>query len=341
MESSLTILKSLAKSLKTVSPQEREKIISAIQNIEKEMEEQAFIMKRLERDKSIIVNILQSTIADLEKSKRKIEESNDQLIKHQTKLNQQKKIIEEKSFELKENLKKLEHSYTELEDFTHVASHDLKSPLRSISGFAYLLQKKYLDQIDNEANRYLEFIVSSAAHMHEVIEALLKYSRVGKNQEQFEEIDLNKVLEITLDNLSNEIYESGATVRYPILPTITGDKISLVQLFQNLISNSIKFRSENKPQITIQFEKKSGHYQFEVQDNGVGIDEHFTKKVFSPFQRLEERKQPGLGLGLAICKKVVSVHEGSIRFENNLNGGTTFIFQLPIAIRKPIEVEDH
>ncbi len=334
MESTLLNLKALIKNLRNLSVKEKEQLSDAIKTLEKELEEKHFIMKRLEKDKSIIVNILQSTIADLEKSKQKIEASNSQLLKHQNELNKQKKIIENKSQKLRENLKKLEQSYSELEEFTHIASHDLKSPLRSISGFAYLLQKKYQNQIDPEADQYLDFIISSAAHMHEVIEALLKYSRVGNKADQFETTDLNLVLETTLENLSQEIKENDARIESAPLPTIRADKISLIQLFQNLIANAIKFRSKKPPVIKIECEKSDDVWQFKFIDNGIGIEQHYHDKIFFPFQRLEERQQPGLGLGLAICKKVVNVHDGTIRFENNPKGGTTFIFELPLKTTK-------
>ncbi|KAA3638418.1 MAG: hypothetical protein DWQ02_05160 [Bacteroidetes bacterium] len=344
MNSSLANLKSLVQSSKTVSGKEKEEILFALEKLEKEIEEKEFIMRRLKKDKSIIVNILQTAITDLEKSKEKIEESNIQLRKHQKELKQKKKIIENNSQTLKENLKKLEHSYNELEDFTHIASHDLKSPLRSISGFAYLLQKKYGNKIDEEADKYLDFIVSASGHMHEVIEALLKYSKVGKGQQQFEEVNLNKILEVTLDNLSKEIEDNHAKVYSTSLPTIIGDKISLVQLFQNLIANAIKFKSQKNPVIKIICQQQQDQWQFKVRDNGIGMDEHFNEKVFIPFQRLEDEKRPGLGLGLAICKKVIVVHGGTIHFENNPEGGTTFIFYLPVSqsqVQKTkIEVSD-
>jgi chemotaxis family two-component system sensor kinase Cph1 len=308
--------------------------MAAIEALEKEIDEKDFIMKRLEKDKSIIVNILQSTIADLEKSKQKIEASNIKLIEHQNELNTQKKIIENKSQKLRDNLKKLEHSYNELEEFTHIASHDLKSPLRSISGFAYLLQKKYKNQIDEAADHYLDFIISSASHMHEVIEALLRYSRVGNKSDHFELVDLNNVLQTTLDNLSIEIDENQAQIESQDLPTVKGDKISLVQLFQNLISNAIKFKSDRPPLIKFDCKKTESVWQFKCTDNGIGIDEIYQDKIFFPFQRLEDQPQSGMGLGLAICKKVITVHNGSIRFEKNPNGGTIFIFELPVTTDK-------
>lgn len=337
MNPTLANLKSLVQSSRTISDKEKEDFLFALEKLEKEFKEKEFIMRRLKKDKSIIVNILQTTISDLEKSKEKIEESNIQLRKHQRELKQNKEIIENNSQILKENLKKLEHSYNELEDFTHIASHDLKSPLRSISGFAYLLQKKYGNNIDEEADKYLDFIVSASGHMHEVIEALLKYSKVGKGQEQFEEVNLNKVLEVTLDNLAKEIEENQAKVYSNSLPSIIGDKISLVQLFQNLIANAIKFKSQANPVIKIHCEKKQTQWEIKVKDNGIGMDEHFNDKVFIPFHRLEEEKRPGLGLGLAICKKVIIVHGGSIRFEHNPEGGTTFIFHLPVS---PSQIEN-
>jgi light-regulated signal transduction histidine kinase (bacteriophytochrome) len=154
-------------------------------------------------------------------------------------------------------------------------------------------KKNIKNQIDEAADHYLDFIISSASHMHEVIEALLRYSRVGNKSDHFELVDLNNVLQTTLDNLSIEIDENQAQIESQDLPTVKGDKISLVQLFQNLISNAIKFKSDRPPLIKFDCKKTESVWQFKCTDNGIGIDEIYQDKIFFPFQRLEDQPQSG------------------------------------------------
>lgn len=323
MDSTLNkIIKNIL-SLQSINEADRSVLMADLEVLQKKVNESDFMIKRLDKDKSIVINILKTTIADLEKSKLEIEASNKQLLAQQH-------IIELKSKKLSDNLKKLENSYSELEEFSHIASHDLKSPLRSISGFAYLLQKRYRGQIDKEADEFLNFIVSSAKQMYEIIEALLEYSKVGIQQENFEEIDLNGIIELVENNLSRDIEENSARIIYEPLPKIKGDKISLLQLFQNLVGNAIKFRSSEPPLIQIKCETEGSIWKFEVIDNGIGLDESFQDKAFFPFQRLEERNNIGMGLGLAICKKVVKLHDGKIYYHKNIQKGTTFGFEIPV-----------
>lgn len=316
-------------SLNSISDEERSALMQELKFFEKRLEVDEFIIRRLKKDKSIGLNFLETTVVDLEKSQLKIKASNQQLLAQQKTLKKQKKTIKQKSQKLKENLKNLERSYHELEQFSHVASHDLKSPLRSISGFAHLLKNRYSNQMGEDADQFLDFIVSSANHMHEIIESLLKYSRVGIDQENFEEINLNNILALVQSNLSREIKENDVKIITDSLPNIKGDKISLLQLFQNLISNAIKFRSEEPPFIQVLCRKKGDYWKFQVIDNGIGLDESFQEKAFFPFQQYEVNEDSGMGLGLAICKKVVNLHDGKIYYHNNTDAGTTFSFEIP------------
>ena len=255
-----------------------------------------------------------------------LEAVNNQLSKQQQELQQQQKLLEENSKKLHENLGKLEASYKELEQFSYIASHDLKSPLRTISNFAQLLKRRYYNHIDEQANEYINFIVSGVFHMNEVICNSLEYSKVGKESYHLSQTDLNEVLQVVQNNLLEEINENGAVVTFSNLPTILVNKTSMIQLFQNLISNAIKFRKKIPPLIQISWEKKADCYEFRVKDNGIGMDETYQEKVFLPFQRLNHQAKPGSGIGLAICKKIVQMYNGKIRYTSKKGEGTTFIF---------------
>jgi light-regulated signal transduction histidine kinase (bacteriophytochrome) len=331
MDRELENIRHKVQALKSITESERSALMEEVSNAQKRMRERDFMIMRLNKDKSIIVNVLKATITDLERSNLQIEDSNKQLLDHQKELNDQQAIIENNSKKLTEKLKELEYSYSELEDFTYIASHDLKSPLRSISGFAYLLQKKYEGQINKEADKFLEFIVSATKHMNEVINALLDYSKVGIKPKDFEEVDLMEIMDIVKNNLSLDIEEANAKINCENLPVIFGDKISMLQLFQNLVANAIKFKSEKPPVIHVKSEREDSIWKVQVIDNGIGMDETYQNKAFFPFQRLEEKNTSGLGLGLAICKKVTKLHDGKIYYTKNSSKGTTFIIELPAS----------
>ena len=321
------ILKKI-RSLENISDPEKQDLIADLEVFKEKVVKDNFKLKRIEKDKSIAVNILKATIADLEKSKLRVEKTNEQLSLQQKELEARKKIIEEKSNELRANLKKLELSYKELEQFSYIASHDLKTPLRTIASFAQLLKKRYHQLLGQEGEEFIEYIVSGTIQMHDVIHALLYYSKVGRKEEIFEEVDLNETIAMVEKIMQKDIKESEAKIDCCKLPTIVGHKTGLLQLFQNLVSNAIKFRSENNPIIKICSEFKEPHWEFRVKDNGVGLDENFQNKAFFPFQRLNNPERPGVGIGLAVCKKVVNLHNGDIYFKKNEEGGTTFIFNL-------------
>ena len=310
----LSKIRDLVDSLKSLDDAERAQL-------EKELERQDFKMKRMEKDKSIAINILKATISDLEKNQAVTRAANEQL-------SEQKKIIENNTHLLEENLRKLEQSYRELQQFSYIVSHDLKSPLRTISSFAQILKATYQDELPAEANEYVDLIISGTFRMDSVIQALLNFARVGNRGEAKLRTDLNAVVEMVKLNLKKEIEDQQAQIHYTKLPVIVGNKTALLQLFQNLISNALKFRSEACPQISITHRAVDGGWEFRFKDNGVGIDEQYREKIFLPFKRLSERKLPGIGIGLAICKKVVKMHQGEIRVEAAEDGGAVFIFTL-------------
>jgi PAS domain S-box-containing protein len=230
--------------------------------------------------------------------------------------------------ELKEKTEELMRSNAELEQFAYVASHDLQEPLRMINSFLQILSEKYKDQLDKDANEFIGFAIDGSNRMKNLIQSLLEYSRLN-NINPFEQIDVNFLLNEVLQNLSTQIKENNAMIEVNELPKIYGDPLLIAQLFQNLIANAIKFRTNKNPEIIISGEKTNNEYLFSVQDNGIGIQKEYADKIFIIFQRLNAKgKYPGTGIGLAICKKIVEQHGGKIWFESEINKGSTFYFTI-------------
>ncbi len=226
---------------------------------------------------------------------------------------------------------KLEHSNKELEHFAYVASHDLQEPLRMISSYTQLLDKRYKGKLDTDADEFVGYIVDGVSRMQTMINALLAYSRVGKEDKVFEPTDCNAVLADAVTNLQTAIEESGAAVTHDPLPTVVADTSLLSQVFQNLISNGIKFHSEEPPRIHIAAEGKGKEWLFSVRDNGIGIDPQYHDRLFAIFQRLHSKEEySGTGIGLALCKRVVELHGGRIWIESEVGKGSTFYFTIPM-----------
>lgn len=224
----------------------------------------------------------------------------------------------------------LKLSNKELEEFAYVSSHDLKEPLRMITSFLQLLKRKYETELDEEANEFIDYAVEGAKRMDMVIEDLLDYSRIGRYNIKFECINTNDIIEQVKSNLRSSIEKSGAVITHGDLPNIYANSSQMVQLFQNLISNSIKYRGDEYPKIEITAELFDDTYTFSVKDNGIGIDEKYLDKIFTIFQRLHTRSEyDGTGIGLAISKKILHRHGGKIWAESELGKGTTFFFTLP------------
>ncbi|MES2284674.1 MAG: PAS domain S-box protein [Bacteroidota bacterium] len=232
--------------------------------------------------------------------------------------------------EIKQKSEELLRSNQELEQFAYVASHDLQEPLRTIYNFVGLLDKKYSGKTDDDAKGYFKFIVNATSKMQNLIKDLLEFSRVGKNI-SFTDVDCNKILKEVIADLDISIKESNAKITSATLPVLQGNETELKRLFQNLISNAIKFRKKNvSPEITITVEQKEKEYLFAIRDNGIGIEEKHINKLFIIFQRLHSVEEyPGTGIGLATCKKIVTLHKGKIWVESKLGEGSTFYFTLP------------
>ncbi len=226
----------------------------------------------------------------------------------------------------------LERSNAELEQFAYVASHDLKEPLRMVRSYVELLAQRYQDRLDSDANEFIQFAVDGARRMEELISDLLMYSRVGMRGQGFRPTSCGAVLDDVLRNLAASIKESGAEVTHDPLPTVMADPTQLLQLFQNLIGNAIKFRRDEPPRVHVAVEPDGGLYRFSVRDNGVGIEPQSAARIFMIFQRLHARDAyPGTGIGLAICKRIVERHGGRIWVESTPDEGSTFLFTLPAA----------
>jgi PAS domain S-box-containing protein len=242
----------------------------------------------------------------------------------------------EKMLELK--LEELARSNADLEQFAYVSSHDLQEPLRMIASYLQLLQRRYQGKLDEKADKYIYFAVDGASRMQNLINDLLEFSRVTTKARELEPTDCELILNQVLSDLEVSIKENEVTVSYDPLPEVMADSTQLAQVFQNLISNAIKFRSKDAPEINISAEKDGDRWLFSVRDNGIGIDPKYSERIFEVFKRLHKREEyAGTGIGLSICKKIIERHGGNIWVESELGKGSTFYFTLPVNFEKPHE----
>ncbi len=227
--------------------------------------------------------------------------------------------------------RELTSSNQELEQFAYIVSHDLREPLRMVTSFTQLLGQRYSDHLDAEADRIIGFAMDGAIRMKELIDDLLEYSRVGNNGKILELVNTEETLDIALSNLYLTLRETNVEIVREALPEVVGDKTMLIQLWQNLIANAIKYRAKESPKIEIGATLELGQYLFWIQDNGIGIDPKHSNRIFQIFQRLHTRQEyPGTGTGLAICHKIIERHGSKIWVESELGQGATFYFTLPI-----------
>lgn len=267
----------------------------------------------------------------LRNAKQHISEEAGRLLKSEQSL--QAELTERKRMEEEQErlLADLARSNRELEQFAYVASHDLQEPLRMVGSYMQLLERKYKGKLDEQADEYISFAVDGAVRMQKLIEGLLAYSRIARGRRELRLVDANKAFTEAVSNLSAATEESHATVTKDDLPTISGDETQLVQLFQNLIGNAMKFRKPAiAPLVHIAAEKRGREWVFCVRDNGIGISPEYYDRVFLIFQRLHSRAQyPGTGIGLALCKRIVERHRGRIWIESVPGEGTSFFFTIP------------
>jgi PAS domain S-box-containing protein len=222
---------------------------------------------------------------------------------------------------------------TELEDFTHSVSHDLKEPLRGIEAFAGFIAEDYGDKLDEQGQRYVNVLRESAVRMKDLIDDLLQLSRIGRTRIEYAPVAVRSLVEDVTLELSFALQQKHAELRLDSeLPTVTCDRVRMREVFKNLISNAIKYNDKPSPQIKIGCRSENGGFTFCVRDNGIGIDPQYHEKVFKIFQRLHHREEyEGTGVGLAICKKVIEAHGGRIWVESTAGEGTTFLFTIPHA----------
>ncbi len=238
--------------------------------------------------------------------------------------------------ELEEQKNELKRSNLDLEHFAYAASHDLQEPLRAISGCAQALQLSAQGKLDEFDNELIEHVVDGASRMRILILDLLEYARVDSHSAKHETFDLQSVVDAGLEGLSVALEESSGTVSCGPLPRVQGDRAQLTRLLQNLLSNALKYRGDREPQLKISAERQGDLWEIAVQDNGLGMDSDYFDKIFLIFQRLHTRGEyPGTGIGLALCKKIVERHGGTIWVESTLDVGSTFFFTLPALSEDP------
>ncbi len=243
-------------------------------------------------------------------------------------------IVLRQADELAQLAHDLERSNAELKKFAYVASHDLQEPLNQVANYVQLLEMRYEEQLDQDAKEFITFAVEGVSLMQTLIDDVLAYSRVDVQGIEFELTEVETPLDRALGNLRGRIAESKAVITHDPLPSVMADSTQLMQLFQNLIGNAIKFRSNQQPEIHVGVSRQEDAWLFSVRDNGIGIDPQFSDRIFVIFQRLHTRDEyAGTGMGLAICKKMVECHRGNIWVESQLGQGATFYFTIPVGGR--------
>lgn len=262
----------------------------------------------------------QFMVSELEKTVKK---QTEEILLQNEALNRTKKEIEQKN-------RLLQYNNEELEQYAYITSHDLQEPLRKIKNFSELLSKQCVSSIDDKGEKYLRYIIDGAARMQNLINDLLAYSRVTTKGKIFESIPMEMAAKTAIDNLSLLIHETGAKVTVNRLPEARADELQITQLFQNLISNALKYRKTDVvPEITISCERENGHCVYSIADNGIGFEMQYSERIFQVFQRLHTLGEyEGTGIGLSICKRIVNRHGGRIWAKSEPGKGTVFSFTI-------------
>lgn len=238
--------------------------------------------------------------------------------------------IEEARKELQASGEALEQSNLELQQFAYVASHDLQTPLRAVAGFAQLLQSQYQGQLDENADKYIDTIVSSCERMKTMINDLLDYSRIESRTKPFQQVSMLDIFHDASMILRAAVKETAGTLTHGELPAVMGDKAQLSQLLVNLIGNGLKYHGEEPPHVHVDAEENSEDWTISVRDNGIGIDPQFHERIFEIFRRLHTHEEyKGTGIGLAVCRRIVKKHNGRLWLTSKPGEGTTFFFTIP------------
>lgn len=241
--------------------------------------------------------------------------------------------VHDRTAELNVLIGELKRSNEELQQFAYIVSHDLQEPLRTIASFTQLMERRYKEQLNSDADEFMDYIVEAVKRMQQLINDLLEFSRVTSNEREFKPVDVNEVLNTVLSNLKISIDENNVEIIYDNLPTLMADSSQLIQLFQNIIGNDIKFRKpDEQPKIYVSAHKDEykNEYIFSIQDNGIGMEPQYTERIFTIFQRLHTQEEySGTGIGLAIVKRIIERHGGRVWVESKFGVGSTFYFTLP------------
>lgn len=238
--------------------------------------------------------------------------------------------LEQQTERLRLSNQALERSNIELQQFAFVASHDLQTPLRTISSFVQLLERRYADQLDEQGQRWMRSTTEATQRLSTLIRDLLELSRVDSRAQSFRPVALDDVLDSAQELLGDSLREAGAEIERSDLPVLLGDRSQLVQLFQNLLSNALKYCGEQSPRIAVGARRAENEWEIHVSDNGIGIPAEHHERVFEIFRRLHSQKNyPGTGIGLAVCRRVVTRHAGRIWVESTPGAGATFKIRLP------------
>ncbi len=239
--------------------------------------------------------------------------------------------IGQQTEELRRANQALERSNTQLQQFAYITSHDLQSPLRAISGFLQLLQRRYADKLDSQGQAWIAAATNGAQRMNTLIRDVLEYSRVDARARPFERVPMNDVFADALQLLDVSIRDAGATIERDDLPEVQGDRSQLLQLLQHLLDNALKYHGPQRPRVHVSVRRLEHDWEFSVRDNGIGIAPEYHERIFEIFRRLHSKSAyPGTGIGLAICQRVVHRHGGRIAVESALGQGATFRFTLPL-----------
>jgi light-regulated signal transduction histidine kinase (bacteriophytochrome) len=267
---------------------------------------------------------------ELEASNEELRATTEELEASNEELRATTEELEATADEMERIRERLTRSNADLEQFASVASHDLQEPLRMVSSYLQLLIRRYGDRLDADAAEFIRYAVDGASRMQAMINDLLRYSRLSPEANDFQPVDCEAVLGQATTNLHTAIEENGAVITRDPLPAITANANQLVQVFQNLIGNAIKFRSQEPPRIHMSAQPRGNEWLFSVRDNGIGIDPQYHERIFGLFRRLHTREEyPGTGIGLAVCKKIVERLGGRIWVESELGKGSTFYFTIP------------
>jgi signal transduction histidine kinase len=289
----------------------------------------------LARSFNLMVGNLESAYGELQNVNQSLEKRAKQL---REEINERKRA----EAELERTLFKLKRSNADLQHFAYIASHDLQEPLRMVTSYVQLLQRRYQGKLDADADDFIAYAVDGSKRMQTLINDLLAYSRVGTRGKDFEMTDCQAVVDQVLTDLQVSVEESGAQITWEPLPTVMADNVQLGQLFQNLIGNAIKFRGGRAPRVHISAQAEEHEWKFSVQDNGIGIAPQFADRVFQIFQRLHTRSEyPGTGIGLAVSKRIVERHGGHIWVESEPGKGSKFCFTIPKEMRKEVSQYEH